>query len=47
LLADLVDAAPQETFNVDDRGTRVIVGIITASLSAIFIISLVDFFMCL
>jgi NADH:ubiquinone oxidoreductase subunit 5 (subunit L)/multisubunit Na+/H+ antiporter MnhA subunit len=37
----------EETFNIDDRGTRVIVGIITASLSAIFIISLIDFFMCL
>jgi hypothetical protein len=33
--------------DLEGRGTWAIVGVITLSLSAIFVISLVDFFMCL
>lgn len=33
--------------DLEHKGAWVIVGIITASLSAIFVISLIDFFMCL
>lgn len=41
------DLLQEEEVDLEIKGVWAIVGIITVSLSAVFVISLVDFFMCL